>query len=80
MSENFLALNPSKTEFILLGTGQQLDKLQNPVLALSSGIEITPVSSVRNLGAIFDKHLTLHDQKLVSSSSSPSSYQAISKF
>ena len=61
MSENFLALNPSKTEFILLGTPQQLAKLHNPVLALSSGIEITPVSSVRNLGVIFDKHLSLHD-------------------
>jgi len=61
MSTNFLALNPSKTEFILFGTPQQLNKLQNPSFNVTSDIEIRPASLVRNLGVIFDKHLTFHD-------------------
>ena len=61
MTHNFLAINPSKTEFILIGTPSQLSKLQNPALTISPSISILPVSSVRNLGVIFDKHLSLHD-------------------
>ena len=61
MSANFLALNPSKTEFMLFGTPQQLQKLNETGLVISSGISISPVSSVRNLGVTFDKHLSFHD-------------------
>ena len=61
MSANFLALNPSETEFFLVGTPQQLLKLNGKTLSLSSGIKISPVSSVRNLGVILDKHLTFHE-------------------
>ena len=38
MPANFLALNPSKTELRLFGTPQQLQKLSDPVLSLSSDI------------------------------------------
>ncbi len=58
MSANFLALNPSKTEFIVSGTPQQLS---DPDLKLSSDVTIKPATSVRNLGVILDKHLTFHD-------------------
>ena len=61
MMYNFLALNPTKTEFILFGTRQQLSKLNNPVLNLSADVNVCPVSSVKNLGVILDSHLTLHD-------------------
>src|SRR3984893_18467996 len=61
MSANFLALNPSKTEFMLFGTPQQLSKLSDLGLPLSSDISITPVSSIRNLGVVFDKHLSFHE-------------------
>ena len=61
MSLNFLALNPSKTEFILFGTEQQLSKLHNPLLNLSSDLQIKPATCVRNLGVMFDKHLSFHD-------------------
>ena len=61
MSANFLALNPSKTEFMLFGTPQQLLKLPNPSLSLSPNISITPVSSVRNLGVVFDPLLSFHE-------------------
>src|SRR6188472_2446730 len=61
MSANFLALNPSKTEFMLFGTPQQLSKLNDPCLSISSDISITPASSVRNLGVVFDEHLSFHE-------------------
>ena len=61
MSANFLDLNPSKTEFIVFGTPQQLQKLSDPVLKLSSDVIIKPATSVRNLGVILDKNLTFHD-------------------
>ena len=62
MSANLLALNPSKTEFILFGTPHQLSKLKNTSLALASGTNITPSSSARNLGFTFDTHLSYHNQ------------------
>ena len=61
MSDNFLALNPPETEFIVFGTPQQLQKLSDPVLKLSSDVTIKPAISVRNLSVILDKHLTFHD-------------------
>ena len=61
MSNNFLALNPSKTEFIVFGTYQQLSKLDNPVLSLSSDVNVLPSSSVRNLGVTFDPHLLFQE-------------------
>ena len=62
MSANLLALNPSKTEFILFGTPHQLFKLKNTSLALTSGTNITPSSSACNLGFTFDTHLSYHNQ------------------
>ena len=43
MSTNFLALNPSKTEFMLLGIPQQLLKLNELCLYVLSDISITLV-------------------------------------
>ena len=34
MSSNFLSLNPSKTEFLLVGLPQQLSELSNPIIHL----------------------------------------------
>ena len=61
MSANFLALNPAKTECMIFGNSQQLAKLHNPTFALDANIVIQPASSVRNLGFLFDKTLSLHD-------------------
>lgn len=61
MSANFLALNPSKTEFMLFGTPQQLLKLNDPCLSISSDISIKPASSVKNLGVVLDEHLSFHE-------------------
>ena len=47
-------LNSSKTEFLLIGLKQQLSKIHNSSL--------TTTHSARNLGFIFDEHLTFSDK------------------
>jgi len=54
MTANLLIFNTSKTEFLLIGLEQQLAKIQNCTL--------NTTHSARNLGFIFDKHLTFSDQ------------------
>jgi len=47
-------LNPFKTEFLLIGLKKQLDKIHN--------FSLNTTHSARNLGFIFDEHLTFSDQ------------------
>ena len=54
MTDNLLTLNSSKTEFLLIGLKQQLCKIQD--------CSLTTTHSARNLGFIFDEHLTFSDQ------------------
>jgi len=54
MTANLLTLNSPKTEFLLIGLKQQLSKIHNSSL--------TTTHSARNLGFIFDEHLTFSDQ------------------
>jgi len=56
MTSNLLSLNSSKTEFLLIGPRQQFAKIHNP----STSIDTT--HSARNLGFIFDEHLSFFDQ------------------
>src|SRR6218665_2536236 len=63
MTTNLLCLNPSKTEFLIIGLREQLSKL-----TYSSDLVPTDLTSpelytspVRNLGVIFDKNLTFTD-------------------
>jgi len=51
---SLLTLNSSKTEFLLIGLKKQLDKIHNSSL--------NTTDSARNLGFIFDEHLTFSDQ------------------
>jgi len=51
---NLLTLNSPKTEFLLIGLKKQLDKIHNSSL--------NTTHSARNLGFIFDEHLTFSDQ------------------
>ena len=39
----------------------KLLKLNDVCLSISSDISITPASSVKNLGVVFDKHLSFHE-------------------
>ena len=54
MFANLLTLNSSKTEFLIIGLKQQLSKIDNSLL--------NTTHSARNLGFIFDEHLTFSDQ------------------
>jgi len=54
MTTNLLTLNSSKTEFLLIGLKKQLAKIHNSSFDTSH--------FARNLGFIFDEHLTFSDQ------------------
>src|SRR5664279_196016 len=51
----------SQIECLLIGLPQQLSKLSNPILAMPSNVSITPTSTARNLGVIFDSTLSMSD-------------------
>jgi len=57
LTSNRLSVNPSKTEFLIIGTPQQRSKLTATSLSFQ-GAQITPSDSTRNLGFIFDKNLS----------------------
>ncbi len=61
MTCNKLKLNENKTEFIVLGTSQNLKKL--PKISLHIGDTcIDPTDSVCNLGIKFDSHMKMSKQ------------------
>ena len=67
MKINFLKLNDSKTEFILLGTRYQLQMVNKISIKIGDAI-IRPTNCARNLGYIYDAKLknNSHINKLVS--------------
>ena len=66
ISDN-LMLNDDKTEFLILGTRQQLAKVNIDNIKVGSA-RVSPVSAVRNLGSWFESQLTMssHISKLCS--------------
>ena len=56
MQLNFLKLNESKTEFIIFGTRQQLNKVGTINIRIGDDV-IKNIPSVRNLGLHFDEEL-----------------------
>ena len=60
MSSNCLKLNGDKTQFIWMGSRQRLMKIQQTALFVE-GAELSPLSSVRDLGFIMDSKLTMSD-------------------
>ena len=53
---NKLPLNPSKTEYLLVGTPQQRTKVTNSSVHFRN-LVLTPTDTARNLGVIFDSGL-----------------------
>ena len=53
---NRLAVNPSKTEYLRIGTNQQRSKIINSSVYFQN-LSLTPTDSVRNLGVLFDSNL-----------------------
>ena len=68
MVSDRLLLNDEKTEFLLIGTLQQLSKVEPLPLGVEA-MDIEPVNCVRNLGACFDSMLSMetHINKVWSS-------------
>src|SRR5688572_195391 len=59
MASNKLLLNPSKTEFLLLGTPQQLKKFDG-LKSLKLGDSIVELAdAARNLGVVFNSTMSL---------------------
>jgi hypothetical protein len=52
-----LSLNPSKTDFLVIGYSKQLAKLNHPTIHLLNDIIISLVVTACNLGVIFDSNL-----------------------
>lgn len=59
MANHQLMLNDGKTEFLIIGSRQQLAKVNIDNIQVGSS-EIKPASSVRNLGAWFDSSMTMN--------------------
>ena len=53
MREDQLMLNDDKTEFLIIGTRQQLSKVSIQSIKIGQ-TEVSPVASARNLGTWFD--------------------------
>ena len=68
MVSDRLLPNDEKTEFLLIGTRQQLSKVE-PLPLRVEAMDIEPVNCVRNLGAWFDSMLSMetHINKVWSS-------------
>ena len=64
---NLLKLNDEKTEFIMIGTRQQLARAGNVVIQIGDDM-IHPTNAVRNLGVFYDKYMknTTHVNKVTS--------------
>ena len=58
MIKNQLMVNDTKTEFMLIGTKQQLERVQISSIKVGQD-DIQPVTFVRNLGVIFDSQLKM---------------------
>ena len=62
MNDNFLKINDTKTEFMLIhvGSPQQLSKVSIPFVTVGDS-HISPVDHARNLGVIFDSSMSLNN-------------------
>jgi hypothetical protein len=52
-SSNFLSLNPSSTEFLIIGLRQQLAKFNHLTISLPNSVTLYSVKSARNLVHFF---------------------------
>ena len=60
MVSNRLLINDSKTEFLVIGSKHQLAKINVDSIMVGNTV-IKSVTSVHNLGAWFDQHMSMND-------------------
>ena len=58
LTHNRLTVNPSKTEYLLIGNFQQRSKVTTPAISFGNS-NLIPSDSCRNLGVILDSDLSL---------------------
>ena len=58
MIEDKMKLNDGKTEFLIIGSRQQLEKVRIDMLSVGN-VDIFSVSSAKNLGTIVDSNMSL---------------------
>ena len=58
LTSNRLSVNPSKTEFLIIGNPQQQNKIQSSSIVFCGNV-ISPSASAWNLGVTFDSSLSL---------------------
>jgi hypothetical protein len=61
MQSNFLKLNHSKTEYMVIGSKHNLQQVADTSVVNIAGCSIHATDSVKNIGATFDSHLTMVD-------------------
>jgi hypothetical protein len=61
MAQNYLKLNDSKTEFIVLGTGHSLKNINTSHITIGDS-KVVSSDSVKNIGATLDKYMKLDKQ------------------
>ena len=61
MQESYLKLNDDKTEFLLLGSRQQLAKFKVHSVQIGT-TSVPPVERARDLGVIFDSNMTMEHE------------------
>ncbi len=61
MASNFLKLNDSKTEFLTLGSRQQLEKVNNDICINIGNDHIGRTHQARNLGVIFNSSMSMEN-------------------
>ena len=69
LTSNRLSVNPQKTEYLLIGTPHQREKVSSSSVFFY-GQQLTPSSQVRNLGVLLDPELSYqhHISKICSNS------------
>jgi len=61
MASNYLKLNDSKTDFMIVGCAHNLKNIQTTHITIGED-QVQPSQSVKNIGAIFDKQLKMDAQ------------------
>jgi hypothetical protein len=78
MNDNFLKLNEQKTEFIIFGTQNNIDKVSEWSVSVGDS-EVLPVKSVRNIGAMLDYDFKLNAHVIATTKSCYAHLHYISK-
>ena len=61
MARNYLKLNDSKTEFMILSSTHNLKSINTTHIKIGDEL-VKPSSSIKNIGAVLDQHLKMDKQ------------------